>query len=494
MDYVAEAKELVRNLNQRMNPSAYDTAWLARLRTPDGDPRWPDLLDWLVENQKPDGSWGGEIVYYHDRILCTLTAIIALRENGHTRGTEEAIKRGERYLWHHLHLLPRDPFELSGFELIFPTLLEEARDLGLDVPTHTCGYGEIQTAKLRLIPPDLLYSSRISTVYSLEFLGRAGDPKRLAEALASNGSLGTSPATTAYYLSLNPRDEGAVRYLEQVREQVGHIVTVYPFRTFEAAWVLNNLSLSGRDVVEFADTEVFQELWERLGPHGAGMDPVFGVPDGDTTSVCCKVLLDAGFDVDASALASFEDERQHIFHTWDYERNVSVSTNVHALEALYRMEGYPNRKRARDNVVAMLLENRQYNIYWIDKWHASPYYVTSHALVALMRDEPFVRHACSYTYDWISHTQRDDGGWGFFERSTPEETAYALTALLHRNFHERVDGDILVRGVEYLANVYPSLESQYCDLWIAKCLFTPYDVVKAAVLAALILYDDMIGL
>jgi len=137
-----------------MGPSPYDIAWLARLRNSgNGDARWPDLLEWLLENQHSDGSWGGETVYYHDRIICTLAAIVALRESGHTRQVQKAIGRAERYLWHHLHLLPRDPFELVGFELIFPTLLGEALALGLDVPIHTCGYGEIQTAKLRLIPP-----------------------------------------------------------------------------------------------------------------------------------------------------------------------------------------------------------------------------------------------------------------------------------------------------------------------------------------------------
>ena len=167
MDWKAEARDLVANLNQRMGPSPYDIAWLARLRAADGQARWPELVDWLLEHQAPDGSWGGATVYYHERIIVTLAAVIALCENGHSHGTcvREAVQRGERYLWQHLHLLPRDPFELVGFELIMPTLLGEARNLGLDVPSHACGYAEIQTAKLRLIPSDLLYSPRLTTVH-----------------------------------------------------------------------------------------------------------------------------------------------------------------------------------------------------------------------------------------------------------------------------------------------------------------------------------------
>src|SRR5262245_8544998 len=196
-----------------MGPSPYDIAWLARLQPPkQAEALWPDSIDWLLANQHADGSWGGRIIYYHDRIICTLAAAIALCKNGRSQLAAEALKRAEHYLWHHLHLLPRDPFELVGFELIFPTLLAAAQSAGVDVPFHTCGYGAIQTAKLRLIPPEMLYSPRISTVHSLEFLGHSADLDQLQQALASNGSLGNSPAATAYYLLLKGEDERALAY------------------------------------------------------------------------------------------------------------------------------------------------------------------------------------------------------------------------------------------------------------------------------------------
>jgi len=494
MDYVEEARALVQKLNQRMGPSAYDIAWLARLRSSsDGDAIWPDMIEWLLENQHPDGSWGGQIVYYHDRTICTLAAIIALRENGRDHQAKKAIERAERYLWHHLHLLSRDPFELAGFELILPTLLGEAHSLGLDVPTHTCGYGEIQTAKLRLIPPDLLYSPHISTVYSLEFLGQSGDPDRLRQALARNGSLGTSPATTAYYLLRNPEDERALAYLKEVREHCGQAIIVYPFRTYEVTWVLNNLAFSRLPLATFAPDEVWDELQAELGPSGIGMDPVFGVPDGDTTSVACRVLLEAGYDVDPSVLAHFENEDPRVFRTWDYERNVSVSTNVHALEALSLMPDYPDRRRMQEQVMLMLLDNRQYKMYWTDKWQASPYYPTAHALVALLKEGAYMAHACRDSIDWILHTQREDGSWGFFEPGTAEETAYALTALLHYHQFEPIDEDVIHRGAACLARMYEEGDATYPELWISKCLFAPYDIIRSAILSALILYSETFG-
>ena len=495
MDYRQETRELVENLDHRMSPSAYDVAWLARLRNHgDGDARWPDMIEWLLEAQHPDGSWGGEIVYYHDRIICTLAAAIALRENGHSPRAQVAIGRAERFLWHHLHLLPRDPADLSGFELVFPTLLDEARTLGLDVPNHTCGYREIQTAKLRLIPPELLLSPQCSSVYSLEFLGRFGDLEQLRAALSSNGSLGDSPAATAYFMSLCPDqlDENALRYLEAVRAR-NRVVTVYPFRTFELAWVLNSLLYSGLPISTFINRDTCSELHSEMTPTGIALDPTFGAKDGDITSVCSRVLLSAGYEVDPLILAHFEDKETRIFQTYFYERNASVSTNTHALDALRLMPDYPDREEVQKQVAVALLNYRRYGIYWTDKWHASPYYATSHVLVALLREGMYLAHACRHTVDWLLHTQRPDGSWGFFQEGTIEETAYALEGLLHYNRHERISPDVLHRGAAYLAEKYQGPRSTFPELWLAKSIYSPYDIVRSAILAALILHEETFG-
>jgi halimadienyl-diphosphate synthase len=493
MDYKNEARELVNNLRQRMGSSPYDIAWMARLRTPDGAPRWPDLIDWLLDNQHDDGSWGGEIVYYHERILCTLAALIALRQNGFTRHAQHSIKLAEQYIWRHLHLLSRDPFELVGFELLLPTLLLEALEAGLDVPTHTCGYGEIQTAKLRLIPPNLLYSPHVSTIHSLEFLGYAVDHSRLRQALGVNGSLGNSPAATAYYLLHHPAHEGALDYLENMRQQCGHVIYLYPFRIFELVWTLKNLMFSGMPLAEFTSPAVWADLQSNLGPTGIGLDATFGIADGDITSVTAQLLIAGGYEFDPQVLARFEDQKTHIFRTYDYERNPSVGTNVHALEALHLLPEYPNRREVQEQIVLMLLDKRVYELYWLDKWHTSPYYATTHAIVALLAEGHYLEHACQTSIDWLLHTQNDDGSWGYFQMGTVEETAYALTALLHYNRHHAVNQDVLHRGVDYLARQHDGPGPQYPELWIGKDLYVPYDVVRAAVLSALILYEDTFG-
>lgn len=492
MDYIQEAKNLVKNLDQRMGPSAYDTAWMARVKAPDSGPQWPELIEWLLENQRVDGSWGGEIEYYHDRIICTLSAIITLNEYRDRTLIEQSISYGEKYIWSHLHLLPRDPFELVGFELIVPTLMGEARSLGLDVPQHTCGYDKIQTEKIRLIPADKLYSPQISTVHSLEFLGKQGDGNQLSQALGRNGSLGNSPATTSYYLLLNPSDTHAWSYLEFVKNSNPHIVYLYPFKIFEITWVLNNLMFSGVRIHQFVSEDTLDKLKEHLGPKGVGLDADFGIPDGDITSVCSRILLAAGRSVDSTILNHYENPDTHVFHTYEYERNLSVSTNVHALETLNLMLDYPKRDLIQDKIIVMLLNSRKYNMYWTDKWHASPYYVTAHVLVGLLSQKrEYLAYACSHTIDWILHTQREDGSWGFFDKGTAEETAYALIALLHYHQHQSLDVNVIHKGVEFLKKSYNDKALNYPEFWIGKDLFAPFDVIRSVILAVFVLYEKM---
>lgn len=76
--------------------SAYDTACVALVEDMNktGTPQFPSSLQWIVDNQLSDGSWGDKKIFLaHDRILNTLACVVALRSwNIHPekmeRGTE----------------------------------------------------------------------------------------------------------------------------------------------------------------------------------------------------------------------------------------------------------------------------------------------------------------------------------------------------------------------------------------------------------------------
>lgn len=503
MNLRTQARELIRNLDQRISPSLYDTAWLVRLDG--GGKSAASLLDWLLENQHEDGSWGAAIRYYHhDRMICTLMASVALAEQPRSPRIALALQQAETYLWQHAHMLFRDPAltELVGFELIFPTLMREARRLGLHLPTHNYGITEIKNEKLRIIPPEMLFSRDLTTVHSLEFLGLDIDADALHGAVFENGSLGNSPATTAYYL-LACRRQGerpipaAREYLERVEEKYRPVCYLFPFRNFETLWVLNNFALVDAELVaeELRAGGHLQALQTGIERGGIGLDDEFGIADADCTSVAYSLLGTAGLAPNPGALMRFEVPGQALFRTYDFERNPSISTNIHALEALRRLPDYPNRKALIENIEEMLIKSRRFRLFWTDKWHASPFYATAYALIALLNGSDVCRQACADSVDWLVHAQRADGSWGFFDRGTVEETAYAMLALQLAFRHGAVPADILRRGAAYLL-AYQDPENgpqSYVPLWLGKCLYAPNDIIRSAVLSVLIQQEALFG-
>ena len=497
MDSRAEARGLLRNLAGRLNASPYDIAWMARVPAQGRfGAHWPQLIDWLLEHQWPDGSWGGEIPYHHDRALCTLAALIALKGAEMGSGVGRAIELGQRYLWNQMHFLHYDPIELVGFELILPTLLAEARKLQLDVPAHSYGYGRIRAAKLRLLPEELLYVAGTSSTFSIEFMGAYGDPLGLRNLQGANGAIANSPATTAYFVLQDGQRRHALDYLESVLALPAGVPSFYPFRTFETAWVLEHLAFGWLSLDDgLVDPSIWASLQSDLaaGQAGVGIDPLFGINDGDTTAVTLHALALGGQPVDPMILHQFEEPASRTFRTFAFERNASVVTNAHALEALSFMPDYPERREVWDRIVSMLLATQEYQSYWIDKWHASPLYATSHVLVAMITTQEPLLSECLNSIQWFLHTQRDDGSWGYFDRGTAEETAYALLALLH--FHRDigpVDREVLRRGASFLRRSVAD-ERPHPALWIAKTLYAPESIVRSAILAATHLYQETFG-
>ena len=65
-----------------MNVSAYDTALVALVKNLDGGggPQFPSCIDWIVQNQLPDGSWGDPAFFMvQDRMISTLACVVAVK-------------------------------------------------------------------------------------------------------------------------------------------------------------------------------------------------------------------------------------------------------------------------------------------------------------------------------------------------------------------------------------------------------------------------------
>ena len=203
-----------------MGSTAYDTAWAARL----GEIDWnlsSHALSWLSENQLPDGSWGAPApMYYHDRVLCTLAAMIALSYQGRRIRDRARIEKGklalERIVGGATQGLQSDPNGATvGFEMIAPTLATEAEKLGIIKHQGDRILGRLSKLRAKKLSylHDNMISRNVTMAFSAEMVGLDGknmlDIKNLQE---SNGSVGVSPSATAYFTTyVKQGDEASLR-------------------------------------------------------------------------------------------------------------------------------------------------------------------------------------------------------------------------------------------------------------------------------------------
>jgi hypothetical protein len=235
-----------------MAPTVYETAWLGRIPSEEdvNAPAYPYILDWLRENQRLDGSWGGEIEFFHDRIISTLAATLALlewRESNYWRENADRIivERGLRYVSKNAEKLENEePF--VGFEILVPALLNglEGRGFKLSSPALN-QYKIIGEKKLSLIPQEAIYSKATTVCYSLEFLGDDLDINKASYLQEVNGSIAYSPGATAYLLTKCPDNVAARQYIERIIEEYdGKSPIIYPFDVTEAAWCIWNMLIA----------------------------------------------------------------------------------------------------------------------------------------------------------------------------------------------------------------------------------------------------------
>jgi halimadienyl-diphosphate synthase len=297
-DLIEEARAVLDNLGEgTMSESAYDTAWVARVPNPNNptEPRFPAAFDWLLRNQHTDGSWGAEILFAHDRVICTLAALIALSSSPYRRPeSEPAARRAVVYLNRERPNLHDDPAETVGFELLLPELVRQAKELRLSLPYDDWSFVDsIRADKLARIPPIALYGGTTTLTTSLEYLG-----DRLAIGLAdrcqaSNGSFGASPAATAYVCMRQPNDSGEEFLHRLVASSAsGGVAFLHPFRMCELAWALRALIPFKDDLSSYgAAVEALSSFWTSQGMHSLDVGLV---PDCDTTAITAEVFQAKG--------------------------------------------------------------------------------------------------------------------------------------------------------------------------------------------------------
>lgn len=474
-------------------PTAYDTAWVARLEEIDREMS-NQSLSWLCKNQLPDGSWGAkEPFYYHDRVISTLAAMIALTHRGKRAVDRVQIEKGlvalERITNGATRGLIADVGATAGFEMIVPTLVLEAERIGIIKQQGDRILGKLarqREAKLKVLAGRKI-NREMPLAFSSEMAGQ--DNKEMLDInnlLEKDGSVSHSPSATAYFLlQVQPDNQKSLSYLKSAINNIGGVSYAVPFEICEIAWVLWNVGLLEHiddNTLELCKPglEYLKTAWNNKG---LGFSAEHSVIDGDDTSVVFDVLTRFGYKIDTDVLFSFE-EKAH-FRCYTMEITNSISTNVHFLRA-FRQCGFDVNHPVVSKIAVFLRRSMQKDAYWFDKWNASPFYTTAHAIISLVgMDDVLAQNAIN----WILENQRTDGSWGYYN-SSAEETAYAIQALcVWKRYGGVVSEDTLVKGSQWLRR---NSEPPYPYLWLAKTLNYSEWIVRAEILCALKLVDEVI--
>lgn len=319
-----------------INISAYDTAWVALVKSLEGGngPQFPSSLRWIVENQLPDGSWGDEEFFLvYDRMINTLACVIALKSwEIHADMCEKGLSFIRENLWR-LQDSGSDDWMVVSFEITFPQLLEMARDLGLDVPCDEPSLRAIyarRDAKLARIPKELLHASPTTLLLSIE--GMPGlDWERLLKLQCSDGSFMSSPAPTAYAL-MQTGDTKCLEFLDGIVSKFsGGVPFTYPVDLFEHLWVVDRIERLGIGRHFTGEIKECLEYVHRYwGDEGLPATRDGPVSDVDDTAMGFRLLRLHGYDVSPSVFKHFEQDGT--FYCYPGQSNKSVT----AMYNLYR--------------------------------------------------------------------------------------------------------------------------------------------------------------
>lgn len=481
----------------RMSHTVYDTAWIARLNEIE-----PEIsnqaLEWICENQLPDGSWGAERpMYYHDRVMCTLSAMIALNWRGRRAQDKSRIQKGLDALETITSGATRGLSSASsgatvGFELIAPTLVAEAERLGLikqqkDRILGKLGHArEIKMAKIS----GYKISRSMTFAHSAEMTGKDKiDLLDIDNLQEINGSVGNSPSASAHFaMYVKHGDEKALKYLRTLIDKgAGGVPTLSPIEIFERVWALWNLTLTGLHTTDAQINTLCAPHLDYIESHwqperGLSFSESFTPTDGDDTGVGFEILSKFGRQLELNAVLSYEEEKW--FRCFNFELNPSVDVNIHILGALHQA-GYDKEHPSVKKILKFIRSMRQPTGYWLDKWNLSPYYTTAHIIILC---KGYDDELCTEAVNWILNTQKANGSWGFCGFSTAEETAYCVQALKIWQKH----GGKISQGRLEQAKLWlrKNCEQPYPPLWIDKSLYCPETLVKSTIISALVMADD----
>ncbi|KAL5746640.1 hypothetical protein ACOSP7_027786 [Xanthoceras sorbifolium] len=305
------SKERIKKLFDKieLTASSYDTAWVAMVQSPDSpqDPCFPECINWLLDHQLDDGSWGlpnRPSWLVKDALSCTLACVLALKR---WRVGEDQMNKGIQFIESNFtSITDENQHTPIGFDIIFPGMLEYAKDLNLNLPLRSTDVDAMLQRKQSELRRSYLEGKQEYLAYVSEGMGKFQDWEMVMKYQRKNGSLFNSPSTTAAALT-HLQNAGCLHYLRSLLEKFDNSVpTVYPLDTnihLNMVEILENLGIDRHFRKEIRKVlDKTYRCWMQ-GEEEIFLDPA-------TCAMAFRMLRVNGYDVSSDLLTQFAEENQ----------------------------------------------------------------------------------------------------------------------------------------------------------------------------------------
>nr|ALE19954.1 diterpene synthase class I [Tripterygium wilfordii] len=285
----------------QLSVSAYDTAWVAMVSSPNSRqaPWFPECVNWLLDNQLSDGSWG--LPPHHpslvkDALSSTLACLLALKRWGLG---EQQMTKGLQFIESNFTSInDEEQHTPIGFNIIFPGMIETAIDMNLNLPLRSEDINVMLHNRDLELRRNKLEGREAYLAYVSEGMGKLQDWEMVMKYQRKNGSLFNSPSTTAAALS-HLGNAGCFHYINSLVAKFGNAVpTVYPSDKYALLCMIESLERLGID--RHFSKEIRDVLEETYRCWLQGDEEIFS--DADTCAMAFRILRVHGYEVSSDPL------------------------------------------------------------------------------------------------------------------------------------------------------------------------------------------------
>uniref|UniRef100_I1R6H8 Uncharacterized protein n=1 Tax=Oryza glaberrima TaxID=4538 RepID=I1R6H8_ORYGL len=300
----------VQSLQVMIITMLYDTAWVAMVpeRSSSQAPCYPQCIEWILQNQHDDGSWGinsSSLSVNKDILLSTLACVVALKK---WNAGSYHIRRGLNFVGRNFSVaMDVQNIAPVGFNITFSGLITLASGMGLQLPVWQTDIDEIfhlRKIELERDAGGTISARKAFMAYVAEGFGNLQDWDQVMAYQRKNGSLFNSPSTTAA-AAIHSFNDRTLNYLDSLTNKFGGPVpAMYPQNIYSQLCTVDALERTGisqkfaREIRDILDTTYRSWLHNEE-------EVMLDIP---TCAMAFRLLRTHGYDITSDEMAHFSEQ------------------------------------------------------------------------------------------------------------------------------------------------------------------------------------------